>query len=83
MQGDYVPPGIEGWLWLAIDIPICRDFLTFEENKFGHELMRTEAIKYVAAEFHFSLERAKQIIDTIKGEKVESQNSIKLLILEH
>lgn len=56
------------WLFLEIDVPVCTDFIRHEEQKIGRVLGYAEAIEYVAREFHFAPARAKQIVDTIKGE---------------
>lgn len=61
------PPGFV-WLFLEIDVPISRDFIRYEEQRIGRGMTNDEATTYIAAEFHFSRNRAKQIVDTIKGE---------------
>lgn len=63
------PPGFV-WLFLEIDIPVSRDFIRLEEQRIGREMTNDEATDYIAAEFHFGRPRAKQIVDTIKGEVI-------------
>lgn len=61
------PEGFK-WLFLEIDVPVARDFIRYQEQKAGHMMTNGEATKYLMAEFSFSANRAKQIVDTIKGE---------------
>lgn len=56
------------WLFLEIDVPTSRDFIGAEEQKIGRALTHEEAAVFLMDEFHFTRNRAKQIVDTIKGE---------------
>jgi hypothetical protein len=58
------------WLFLEIDVPVSRDFILLKEAHLGREMANDEASAYLMSEFSFSSSRAKQIVDTIKGEVV-------------
>lgn len=61
------PAGFE-WIFLEIDIPVCRDFIKLQEQIDGKTMEYDAAVEYVKREFSFGHSRAKQIIDTILGE---------------
>lgn len=61
------PEGFK-WLFLEIDVPVARDFIRYQEQKAGREMTNSQAAEFLMAEFSFSGNRAKQIVDTIKGE---------------
>ncbi len=62
------PPEGFKWLFLEIDVPTSRDFIAHQEQKIGREMTNDEAAVYLMGEFSFERNRAKQIVDTIKGE---------------
>lgn len=63
------PPGFV-WLFLEWDVLFCRDLIALEEKTLGREISNEEAIALIRHELSFMRHRAKQIVDTIKGEIV-------------
>lgn len=54
------------YMWLNIDVPICRDFILHEEQKLGIQMSSEKAANFIAKQFHFSEDRAKEIVKYIK-----------------
>lgn len=66
-QEPNAPPGFQ-WAFLEIDIPFCRDLILLEEKLLGRKMTNEECVLAIRKELNFAPHRAKQIVDTIKGE---------------
>lgn len=51
--------------FLDIDIPICRDFIAFDEAKLGREMVYEELVSYLKRHFDFAEHRCAVILETL------------------
>lgn len=52
-------------LFVAVDIPICRDFILYDETKLGRRMTYVELVAYLKHEFGFADFRIHVILETL------------------
>lgn len=57
-------------LFMTIDIPICKDFIAYEEMKIGRELTYDEKIVYLTEQFQFGSIRGKAILEALANPEI-------------
>lgn len=52
-------------LYIDVDIPVCKDFIAYDEIKLGRAMTYDELVPYLKRHFDFGERRCKVILETL------------------